>query len=124
MLTKRRANQTAVQNFESGSIFYGPFMFGPARIRQIESTYLLSLISFSSQYRKAAKTSLEIVYIFSINVRVSKLIPITRYTVKEKLMPDIYKVTKVVTSLRWKNFPLQSFRVTRCCSSARIRNKL
>ena len=62
--------------------------------------YLLSLISFSSQTRKAVKTSLETVYIFSIYVRISELIPLTRYPVKEKFMSDINKMTKIV-----KNFP-------------------
>ena len=86
--------------------------------------YLLSLIRFSSKYRKAAKISLETVYICSSYVQVSELIPITHCSVEEKLVPDVNKVTKNVTSLRWERFPLHVFRVTRCCSSARIRNKL
>ena len=51
--------------------------------------FLHSLISFSSQYQKAVKTSLETVYIFSIYVRISELNPVTRSPVKEKFMSDI-----------------------------------
>ena len=71
---------------------------------------------------EAVQTSPETVYIFSINLRVSKLIPITRYPVEEKLIFEINKMTRIVSSLRWDYFSLQAFRMTRCC--LRIRNKL
>ena len=45
--------------------------------------YLLSLISFSSKYRKAVKTSLETIYNYSIYVRVSELFSIIRYLVEK-----------------------------------------
>ena len=60
----------------------------------------MSLISFSRQYRKAVKTNLETVYIFRIYLRISQLIPVTRYPVKEKFMSDIKRMTKIVTSFR------------------------
>ena len=66
--------------------------------------YLLSLISFSSQYRKAIKARLETVYIFSIYVRTGEIIPVTLYTFKEKLTSDINEMAKIISSLRWINF--------------------
>ena len=39
-------------------------------------------------------------------------------------MPDVNKMKKNVTSLRWENLSFQAIRMTRCCPCARIRKKL
>ena len=75
--------------------------------------YILRLKSFSSQYRKAFKTSPETVYIFSINVLINELIPVTRYLVKEKFKSDKNRHKLSIENL-WK---LQAFRIARCLPS-------
>ena len=80
--------------------------------------YLSSLISLRSQYWKAVKTSLKTVYIFRIYARVGELIPIPFFHVKKlHLMSDIYKMTEVVKSLRWKYFLFQPLRVLLLCAN-------
>ena len=42
--------------------------------------------------------------LFYACMRISELIPITRYTVEEKLMPDVNKITKIVNKItKWQN---------------------
>ena len=62
--------------------------------------YLMSLISFSSQHRKAAKTDFETVYTFRNYVQFSKVIRVTHYPVEEKLVFDNSKRKKNVAILR------------------------
>ena len=68
-----------------------------------------SLISSKSQYRKAFNTSFKTYYIFSIKVGVCKFILVTCYSIEHKKIYYIHKMTKVITSLWWKNFPFQAF---------------
>ena len=61
--------------------------------------HLLTLIIFSSQYLIPIKTVYETVYIFSIYIRVGDFISEPCYSIKEKIVPYIDKMTKFITSL-------------------------
>ena len=65
----------------------------------------------------------EIIHFISQNNELMK-IPITRYPVEAKLVPDVNKMTKIVPSLRSEYFSFHECRVTRCCSCSRIRSKV